>query len=312
MELKSNQSRLLINLQGGKIEELVLDDVKILGTYDRIDGKTGSTHICVPNFASEGTKEYGLPFHGPARNLEWQVVNQSENSLEIKVIIEALEKYKSSLEVTQIFTLSPCHLAEFHEVPINSCFPIGDSSKAKERLTFRSDEGGEIPCFAHEVHVKNIGTVAVPVNIGIHNYFDTPNGWQNARLNNKNIKEEIEKNLSVSINPPVQLSGYADDESALLDSSAQGGSTRRVTFLSFERSRELSQHDRSLAQKSIRVVTQGASEFVTWSGVKDGKYDSRYACIEPVISFDSNYFGSETSLLYPDKSRIMSQTISLA
>ena len=89
--------KLNVDLEGGRIIKLEKRDQKILGTFDRIDGKQGNTHVCVPNFAAEGIEKYGFIFHGPFRNSEWKLVNQTDNSLEINCEIEALnvsQKFK--------------------------------------------------------------------------------------------------------------------------------------------------------------------------------------------------------------------------
>jgi hypothetical protein len=80
-----------IDLDGGRIFNLIKDNQKILGTFERIDGKKGNTHICVPNFANEGVEKFGFIFHGPFRNNEWQVIKQTQNSLEIVCEIDGLK-----------------------------------------------------------------------------------------------------------------------------------------------------------------------------------------------------------------------------
>ncbi|MDD4027110.1 MAG: hypothetical protein PHO75_02875 [Candidatus Shapirobacteria bacterium] len=82
--------KLNVDLEGGRIIKLEKRDQKILGTFDRIDGKQGNTHVCVPNFAAEGMEKYGFIFHGPFRNSEWKLINQTNNSLEINCEIDAL------------------------------------------------------------------------------------------------------------------------------------------------------------------------------------------------------------------------------
>lgn len=79
-----------IDLDGGRIVSLIKDDQKILGTFERIDGKKGNTHICTPNFANEGVEKFGFVFHGPFRNAIWNLVSQEENSLEIECEIDGL------------------------------------------------------------------------------------------------------------------------------------------------------------------------------------------------------------------------------
>lgn len=273
--IKSGKSQLTIDTQGGKIVELVLDDKKILGTFSRIDGKTGATHICTPNFAGEGMEIYGLPFHGPSRNMEWQVARESENMIEINVRLEALEKYKSALEVKQIFVISE-----------------------KE--------------FSQEVHVKNVGKFAAPVNIGIHNYFHTPNGWKEAKINNKSIKKEIEKNLSV---PVGRHPGFVQDQTTDLSDSGVARVygelaeplPRMTSKLVFSPPKPYPLN----ATPSLTIETQGAADFVTWTGVKDGNYDDKYACVEPVCWFDTKFYGTPPSLLLPEETRILKQSFSL-
>lgn len=98
IKIKNNSWLLEIDLNGGRIVNLVKDNQKILGTFKRIDGKSGNTHICVPNFSAEGVEKFGFIFHGPFRNSEWQIVNQNKNSIEISSQIE-------NLLVNQVFEI---------------------------------------------------------------------------------------------------------------------------------------------------------------------------------------------------------------
>ncbi|MDD4106359.1 MAG: hypothetical protein PHX84_00210 [Candidatus Shapirobacteria bacterium] len=88
-----------VDLDGGRIYNLAFNNQIILGTFERIDGKKGNTHVCVPNFANEGVNKYGFLFHGPFRNETWQVSNKSNMALEIKCEIDGLL-------VTQFFRLT--------------------------------------------------------------------------------------------------------------------------------------------------------------------------------------------------------------
>jgi hypothetical protein len=90
INVRKNGWLLEIDLDGGRVVKLEKDRQKILGTYNRIDGKIGNTHICVPNFSSEGVEKFGFIFHGPFRNSGWNVVNINENSVEINCEIEDL------------------------------------------------------------------------------------------------------------------------------------------------------------------------------------------------------------------------------
>lgn len=96
--IENNGWILEIDLNGGRIVNLIKNKQKILGTYNRIDGKTGNTHVCVPNFASEGINKFGFIFHGPFRNIIWKVIKQDKNCLEICEEID-------SLLVSQVFEI---------------------------------------------------------------------------------------------------------------------------------------------------------------------------------------------------------------
>ena len=85
---------LVIDLDGGRISSLKSKGILILGTFERIDGKSGNTHVCIPNFADDGVKKYGFPFHGPFRNAKWNLIQQTENSLEIECEIDGLNVHQ--------------------------------------------------------------------------------------------------------------------------------------------------------------------------------------------------------------------------
>jgi hypothetical protein len=91
IEIRNGKWVLEVDLDGGRIFSLVKDDQKILGTFKRIDGKNGNTHICVPNFANEGVEKFGFIFHGPFRNEKWNLVSQGQNSLEISCEVGGLK-----------------------------------------------------------------------------------------------------------------------------------------------------------------------------------------------------------------------------
>ena len=40
----------------------------------------------------------------------------------------------------------------------------------------------------------------MPVNVGIHNYFATPQGWSNAKLNGVHIQEQVKTNGYMKLN----------------------------------------------------------------------------------------------------------------
>jgi len=94
--IQNNDWSLNIDLDGGRIRELKYKDEIILGTFLRIDGKHGNTHVCCPNFGNEGDKD--LPFHGPFRTKEWNLINKSLNNIEIETV-------DLGLRIRQVFDL---------------------------------------------------------------------------------------------------------------------------------------------------------------------------------------------------------------
>lgn len=96
-KINSENWILEIDLNGGRIVKLEKEGQNILGSFQRIDGKNGNTHVCVPNFSGEGVEKYGFVVHGPFRNSEWKLINQIDNSLEINCEIDGLsviQKFK--------------------------------------------------------------------------------------------------------------------------------------------------------------------------------------------------------------------------
>jgi len=90
IKIEKNNWLLEIDLDGGRIVNLTKNNQKILGTFERIDGKKGNTHICTPNFANEGVEKLGFIFHGPFRNAVWNLVWQNDDGLEIECEIDGL------------------------------------------------------------------------------------------------------------------------------------------------------------------------------------------------------------------------------
>lgn len=151
----SNKNWVLeVSLGGGRVVDLRCKDRKILGSFNRIDGKTGNTHLCVPNFANEGVELYGLPFHGPSRNEEWEVVKQTENSLVIACEIREVGNYPGNIYLKQ-------------ELELNEEF-------------------------SQKVLIKNIGIKKAPVNLGIHNYFYSENDWRGVMVNGVDVGTIVE------------------------------------------------------------------------------------------------------------------------
>ena len=152
--LENNGWKLEIDLAGGRIVNLAKDSQGILGTFERIDGKIGNTHICVPNFASEGVEKFGFVFHGPFRNSQWEKLNQINESLEIRCQIDGLE--------------------------VKQKFELGEK-------------------FSHKITVVNNNSSKQRVNVAVHNYWKTKNGWQGTKLNGVDISQGFMTNPEIDL-----------------------------------------------------------------------------------------------------------------
>lgn len=168
MNITSNNWSLTLDLSGGRIIELSYRDIKIFGTYNRIDGKQGNAHLCVPSFDKEGMETWGLPFHGLVRNSLWSEERKTENEISISTSTQATAAYPASLKVEQTFTLSDV--------------------------------------FTHTIAVSHSSGGAAPVNIGVHYYWDTPKGWNETQINNTNMKTNIETNGTTILKPINKIS----------------------------------------------------------------------------------------------------------
>lgn len=156
MNISSKGWSLTLDLNGGRINELSYEGIKVLGTYNRIDGKAGNSHLCIPSFDKEGQEKYGLPFHGLVRNTEWFIKNESASSITLSCETLSSDTYPAQLFVEQEFALK--------------------------------DD------FYHTVRVANIFGKDVPVNIAYHYYWDTPSGWETTKLNGQDMTEKIKTN----------------------------------------------------------------------------------------------------------------------
>ena len=227
-----------IDLNGGRIRELKHKDQLTLGTFERIDGKNGNTHICIPNFGNEGMEKYGLQFHGPSRTGLWSVKDINESSLTISYEFENVGSYPGKIYTEQIFNL----------------------------------DGG----FNQKVIIKNVGDVDAPINLGIHNYWNSPNGWGGLKINDVDVTKLIKADtyFDVKISNEVSIPGL----------------------------------------EKIKLDFDGFDFVRLWSARKEIEgnlmFDNNYVCIEPCIGKD-NYFGSEESMLKPGEQRILLQKIKI-
>jgi galactose mutarotase-like enzyme len=234
LTFKKNDWELILNLQGGRVAYLNYKNKNILGSFARMDGKEGNTHLCLPNFGVEGEDKYGLPFHGFARTSYWKKEEESHQYLSISTWIKATHKYESDLQVIQKFIL-------------------------------------EKEYFQQEISVTNQGSKSVPVNVGIHNYWNTIQGWDGLAINGYKVTDLVKENGYINI-----------------------GAKNEIVF--------------PIGKKVLWELT-GFNRAVLWTAQKDGHYNADFVCIEPVKEYALDYFGSPSSLLAPKKTFVCSQKI---
>jgi galactose mutarotase-like enzyme len=239
IESEGGENQLEIDLNGGRIRELKLDDKIILGTFLRVDGKEGNTHVCCPNFGVEDV-EYGSVSHGPGRKMEWKVEERRKNSVEISCILEkdgeGMGSYPTNLKIVQTFFLGNY--------------------------------------FEQKVRVENIGDHEAPVNIAIHNYWNTPEGWENVRWSGKKVADLIKKDTFID-------GGIREENEIEIPGLGK-----------------------------ILLKQNGLSNARFWTANKDGVYDNDYACMEPAIGGEG-YFASEESVLKPGEVKEAFQTLTI-
>jgi len=242
-KLEIGRSKLTVNLNGGMVEDLVLKGVKILGRYKDINGKERATHICCPFFDVEGMEKYNMPRHGIARDVKWNKngFTGRDDYLRIEAMLQPTELYKSRLLVSQIFELT--------------------DGKFKQTIV-----------------VANGGEKEVPVNFGVHNYWKTFEGWDEAKINGENISQGIKEN---------------DVDKAL---KMEKDNVIYIPGL-----------------EPINWHLENFSRCVLWTARKEVKgeilYDRQFMCAEPVMEV-GDFFGSEESMLGGGEKIQASQTIS--
>lgn len=219
---------LSLDLDGGRISLLSHKDIPLFGTYARIDGKSGSTHLCVPSFDKEGQEKYNLPFHGYARTLAWKTLSVTQNSISISTSTVRSDSYPARLEIIQTFTF--------------------DTS------------------FHHEIQVRHMEGEEVPLNVGIHYYWDTPRGWEGTQVNKSDITSQIKTNGFMNLD--------------------------LVNTVQFPHA-------------TYELKSDGFRNAVLWTSFVPGesgqkRYSQDFCCIEPVIGWP-NYFGTQLSIIKPQQ-----------
>lgn len=218
LKIKNNKWLLEIDLNGGRIVSLIKDNNKILGTYNRVDGKIGNTHICIPNFANEGVEKLGFVFHGPFRNSEWKLINQSGGGI---VIISEL----GGLSVTQFFEVNN----DFsHKILIRN---VSDERKRVHVAVHNYwDTEFGWKGFKLNGHDVTEGFVDNPeINLEKNNILEIPNKkiikWQvdnfkKAKLWTGVIEEDGKKiydNKYVCIEPEMEYEGFVETDKSLIE-----------------------------------------------------------------------------------------------
>lgn len=238
-KFKINNWFLALDLQGGRILELSNREKKIFGTYTRLDGKLGSTHICAPSFDKEGQDpQWNLPFHGYARTLDWIVEKQTETGVTISTHTAPTPTYNALLKLSQTFTMDQV--------------------------------------FLHSVAVENIKGNAVPVNVGLHYYWDTPQGWDDLTINNKSQMTNVKEN------------GHCDLQEV---------------------------NDIKFPHASYTLTSHGFQSAALWTSFTTNtmdikQYSQDFCCIEPIIKWPG-YFGSEESVIELGTSKVVKLEISI-
>lgn len=165
-------SSFYVNPHGGRLESLILNGQKLLFSGTRIDGGTGSTHLCSPNFGPDN-KGYGLPDHGPGRNkkTKWTVIKEEPDHVIQSYVIGSGEvsagNYPKGIEVTQDYKL------------VDGGFKIVTT------------------------HTNN-GEMDAPVNSAVHFYWATllglgegEKGWEGVKVNGVNVSDLVKADTIV-------------------------------------------------------------------------------------------------------------------
>jgi len=149
-----------INTHGGRINCLLLKGAKIFFHGLRGDRKIGSTHPCSPNFGKDPTNS-GLPQHGPIRESDLIIKNQTTESIELEKEI------------------------------IHPSYPQGVIFN--QRISLQNNGLSIIT-----THTNN-NAKPVPVNFGEHCYWAAPDGCQGIRINKSDVTESVKANKTIML-----------------------------------------------------------------------------------------------------------------
>jgi len=171
-EPETSGSSMRINLEGGRLESLVLNGQELLFSGTRIDGGTGSTHLCSPNFGPDKVG-FGLPNHGPGRDkkTKWTVIKDEPEHVIQSYVIGSGEvsagNYPSGMEIIQDYKLV---------------------------------DGGLKIITTH----TNNGDTEAPVNSAMHFYWATllglgegDKGWEGVKVNGIDVSDKIKEDTAL-------------------------------------------------------------------------------------------------------------------
>lgn len=125
--------------------------------------------------------------------------------------------------------------------------------------------------FELQVTHTNTGNQPAPVNTGEHCYFDAPQGYQGTKINDQDVTDWVTEYKN-GYPFPLQASNLINIP----------------------------------GKPAIELKQNGFKFAKLWVGMnsKTGKKDTNYICIEPVEDNpDSDFFGSEASMIQPGESR---------
>ncbi len=135
-------SRLSLNPHGARIEELILDNTLVLGTFTREDKKTESTHPCT---LQHGVDRFGMNKHGAGRNIDWTLAHSDFNILATCTIgmVDVIQDV--TLDASS-FTLKTTHVNRGEDVPTNFA----------EHNYFATPEGNDDVLFNGELVIQEL------------------------------------------------------------------------------------------------------------------------------------------------------------
>ena len=228
---------LRVTRQGARLT-VNLGGVAVMGEFERGDGKAGITHTCSPIFGPDKHKLYGLVQHGMMRNEPSKVNASTPNQIMIKHIVT------------------------------DAGYPPG--------VVVEETLGIENSVFSFAMAHHNSGQEKVPLNAGLHCYFDAPTGYKGTKVNNQDISSLIEQHpdgapIALPARSIIQIPGKPQMQ---------------------------------LVQDSFRFA-------MVWAGrnPQTDEIDKTYVCIEP-IELHPDEFGQPVSNLHPSGKRTSSFDLS--